>query len=173
MGYHVDDEIQKSLGFTTIEESSAWLGYPDSPTYPEREAEYLALEARYTKVDFLDTEGKNLVFDKTGSVIYVGEYVLEWLREHCLVVHIDAGNDGLEKMVQKFFEHPKPVIWNGFYNRKEGESQQEALVRCYPALLKDRLAKYRVLAHINIPVAELHDKSGEETLRIIRSYLLT
>jgi shikimate kinase len=171
MAYHVDDEIQKSLGFATMEESSQWLGYPNSPTYAEREADYLAREAQFTKVDFLDTGGKNLIFDKTGSVIYVGESILEWLREHSLVVNIDIDEAALPVMMEKFFAHPKPLIWNGFYNQKEGESVEDALKRCYPDLLRDRLQKYRALAHLTIPAGDLRDKSGQETLAIIRSYL--
>ncbi|MDO8575944.1 MAG: hypothetical protein Q7R90_01370 [bacterium] len=68
--YQVDKEIIKSLGFTGMEEIAEWLGLPDSPTYEEREREYLESEAKHTKVDFLDTH-RNLVFDTTGSVIYL------------------------------------------------------------------------------------------------------
>jgi shikimate kinase len=171
MSYHVDDQIQTSLGFTTVEELAHWLGYPGSPTYKAREADYLVREARYTKVDFLDTQGKNLVFDTTGSVIYLDSAIQDWLKGNCLLVHFDAGEDALGAMIEKFFDHPKPVIWGSAYQPAAGESERDTLKRCYPKLLSDRLAKYRALAHLNIPAKEVRDKSGQETLAIIRSYL--
>jgi len=169
--YRVDQEILQSLGFTSEDEIAAWLGFPNSSTYAERERKYLDAEARYTKVDFLDTHGKNLVFDATGSIIHLGESVIAWLKEYCLIVNIDAGEDSLDVMIRKLTENPKPLVWNGFYAPKDGESEQETLARCYPALLTDRLKKYRRLAHVTIPAAELHDTSGKETLGIIRAHL--
>jgi len=171
MGYHVDEEIQKALGFDTIDAISHWLGYPNTPDYPAHEAQYLAQEARCTKVDFLDTKGKNLVFDTTGSVMYLDQEILEWLKENSLLVHLDTGESALGAMVEKFFEEPKPLVWNGFFEQQQGEGEHEALSRCYPKLLHDRLARYRGLAHVNIPGEQLHDKSGPETLAIIKSYL--
>lgn len=169
--YRVDAEILRSFGFESEDEIAQWLGFPNSPGYLERERKYLDAEARYTKVDFLDTGGKNLVFDTTGSVIHLGDPTIRWLKEHCLIVNIDAGDDSLGTMIRKLIEKPKPLVWNGFYAPKSGESEKETLARCYPALLFDRLEKYRTMAHVTIPVEELYDKSGEDTLRIIRSYL--
>ena len=63
--YRVNQEIFRSLGLKSEDEVAAWLGFPDSPDYHDRERIYLEAEARYTKVDFLDTHGKNLVFDTT------------------------------------------------------------------------------------------------------------
>src|SRR3989344_6857739 len=120
MGYLVDEEIQKALGFDSVDAISHWLGYPTSPNYPAHEQEYLAQEARNTRVDFLDTKGKNLVFDTTGSVIYLVEPILGWLKENSLLVHLDAGEDALGTMVQKFFEEPKSLILRGFFEQQEG-----------------------------------------------------
>ena len=168
--YQVDKEITKSLGFDGAEEISEWLGLPHEDTYQERERLYLDAEAKHTKVDFLNTD-RNLVFDTTGSVIYLEKSTVEWLKEHCLIVNIDAGEQAIESMMQKFFEQPKPVIWNGLYQQRSGESERQTLERCYPALLSDRLKKYRTMAHLNIVVEDLYDKSGEETIAIIRSRL--
>lgn len=168
--YQVDKEIMKSLGFNDMEEISAWLGLPHTNTYQERERLYLDAEAKHTKVDFLDTH-RNLVFDTTGSVIYLKNSTVEWLKENCLIVNLDAGEGAIVPMMQKFIEQPKPVVWNGMYVQKPGESERETLERCYPALLSDRLKKYRTMAHLNISAEELYDKSGEETVAIIRSRL--
>ncbi|MEK7156296.1 MAG: hypothetical protein AAB790_00625 [Patescibacteria group bacterium] len=168
--YQVDKEIIKSLGFSGMEEIAEWLGLPDSPTYGVREREYLDSEAKHTKVDFIDTD-RNLVFDTTGSVIYLEKPTTQWLQENCLIVNLEAGEKYIDTMIQKFFEQPKPVVWNGMYVQKRGETQKETLERCFPALLRDRLKKYRGMAHVNVPVADLYDKSGRETIAIIRSRL--
>ena len=168
--YQVDKEILKSLGFSSMEEESKWLGLPHSVTYQERERAYLDAEAKHTKLDFL-TSGKNLVFDTTGSVPYLQSPTTTWLKEHCLVVNLDVGEQSVTTMIERFFEKPKPVIWNGLYERRQGETEKEALERCYPVLLADRLKKYRAMAHVNIKAEDLYDKSGDETLRIIRSHL--
>lgn len=168
--YQVDKEIIKSLGFAEMEEIAQWLGLPDSETYGERERAYLDSEAKHTKVDFLDTD-RNLVFDTTGSVIYLEKPTTEWLQENCLIVNLEAGEEYIETMIQKFFEKPKPVVWNGEYVQKPGETERETLERCFPILLRDRLKKYRAMAHVNVSADDLYDKSGGETIAIIRSRL--
>src|SRR3989344_1008208 len=164
MWYHVDDEILKSLGFSTLEEISEWLGYPNREGYPERGKTNLECEDKNTKVDFLDAGGKNLVFDTTGSVIYLPQTTLTWLKENCLIVNLTVDEGAVDKMMKKFFDHPKPVTWGGFFKPKKGDTEKETLERCYPKLLSDRLKKYRTLAHINVPAEALRDKGGRETL---------
>ncbi len=171
MWYHVDGEIQKTLGFETMEEISEWLGYPTSNTYIEREQQYLDAEGKHTMIDTLDTGGKNLVSDTTGSVIYVKEPTHNWLEENCLMVNIQVNENAISELINKFFEKPKPVVWQGFFNQKVGESERKALERCYPELLSYRLEKYRAMAHVNIPAGKLYNTSGLETLDIIKTYL--
>jgi shikimate kinase len=169
--YDVDGEIQKELGFTEMGEISSWLGYPNTHTYPEREGLYLAAENKSTKINTIETGGKNLVFDTTGSVIYLHAGTLEWLTNDCLIVNLDVGDGAIDTMLQKFIKEPKPVIWNSFFTVQDGEPETGTILRCYPKLLADRLARYRSLAHITIPTKELFNKNGKETLSIIKSYL--
>ncbi len=171
MWYHVDGEIQKTLGFKTMEEISEWLGYPTSSTYLERERKYLDAEDKYTMINTLDTGGKNLVSDTTGSVIYLKADTHNWLEENCLMVNIQVDEKTISELIKNFFEKPKPVIWQGFFNQKENESEREALERCYPKLLSYRLEKYRTMAHVNIPAEKLYNTSGQETLDVIKPYL--
>ena len=168
--YQVDKEIIKSLGFSGMEEISEWLGLPHTDTYQERERIYLDAEAKHTKVDFLDTD-RNLVFDTTGSVIYLEKPTTEWLQENCLIVNLEAGEQSVASIIKTYFEKPKPVVWGGLYKQKQGESEKDTVERCYPILLRDRLKKYRAMAHVNIPAKDLYDKSGAETLGIIRAHL--
>ena len=170
--FHVDREIQKELGFENMEDISEWIGFPSSDTYTEREAKYLELENKHTKLSSMRTDGKNFVFDTTGSVAHLDQDTLDILHENCLIVHLDVGEDSLEEMMERFFSHPKPVAWVGYFNPQQSESEEETLRRSYPKLLTDRLRIYRNLAHLNIPAQKMRDKSAEETLQIIRSYLV-
>ena len=169
--YHVDKEIQEALGFAAMQEVSSWLGYPGDEHYAEREERYLALEDGFTKNASVRTGGRNLVFDTTGSVVHLPPGTLSLVRENSLVVHLDVGEDSLPQMIERFFAEPKPVAWSGYYEQRQGETAEEAVRRSYPALLHERLKRYRALAHVNIPASELHDATGVETLTTIRSHL--
>lgn len=169
--YSVDDAIIKEMGFASMDEISAWMGYPSSPGYAEREAKYLALEGIFTKEAAMKTHGKNLVFDTTGSVAQLDTKVLDALTEHTLIVHLDVGEDALPVLMERFFTEPKPVAWGEFFTMQPGESEDAAIRRSYPTLLRERLKRYRALAHVNIPARYAYDTSGEETLALIRARL--
>src|SRR5262249_16188982 len=70
-------------GYAGINGVAAWMGWPDSSTYAQREADYLAeeiavLDEVLTQLERdRDTE---LILDTTGSVIYTGNNVLMRLR---------------------------------------------------------------------------------------------
>ena len=169
--YHVDEEIQKALGFADMAQISAWLGYPSDARYPEHEQRYLELEDRFTQNASMQTNGHNLVFDTTGSVVHLTPDTLAILQQNCLVVHLDVGEDSLRQMTERFFAKPKPVAWCGYYEEHPGDSAESALRRSYPTLLRERLARYRELAHMTIPASELRDATARETLVIIKNRL--
>ena len=169
--YQVDEDIQKELGLDGQEAVSAWLGYPTRVAYAERERRYIELENRFTGRAAMQSLGKNLVFDTTGSVIHLDQSVLGLLRENTLVVHLDVGDESLEQLIEQFFKMPKPVAWSGYFSQETGESEEDALRRCYPILLTERLKRYRGLAHINVRASEVHDRSGDETLAVLRGKL--
>ncbi len=169
--YQVDDDIQKALGFKDQKGISSWLGYPTSEGYKEREQRYLEFEDEFTGNAALASPGRNLVFDTTGSVIYSKPETLANLRENTLVVHLDVGEDSLAQLVERFFKEPKPLAWHGHFTRQPGESEEAALRRSYPTLLKERCAQYRELAHLHIKAEEFYNASGEKTLSIIRGAL--
>lgn len=171
--YQVDGDIQKTLGLDGQEAVSSWLGYPTSPTYMERELKYIELENEFTGRAAMQSLGKNFVFDTTGSVIHLDTAVLKLVRENTLVVHLDVGEESLEDLMNVFFLKPKPVCWSGYFFHEKGESEESALRRSYPILLKERLKRYRELAHININAREMRSLSGNKTLSIIRGKLKT
>lgn len=169
--YHVDEQIRNALRLRDISDISSWMGYPDSPLYRQREQQYLALENKFTKEASMQTKGMNFVFDTTGSVAQLNQDTLSVLSDNTLIVHLDVGEDSLTRLIDKFFRQPKPIAWGNYFAIGPNESVEEALRRSYPNLLRDRLRKYRELAHVNVPASEMYDKSGEETLATIRRHL--
>src|ERR1700687_5057168 len=95
-----DDLIEQRLaprlaagGYTGINGVAAWMGWPDSPTYTERESEYLAEEIHTLDEILTELEQqaeKSLVLDTTGSVIYAGNNLLMRLRRQMTIVHLAA-----------------------------------------------------------------------------------
>lgn len=169
--FQVDAEIQEALGFADMDEISSWLGLPTSEGYEEREAKYLELENVATRKAAMEMHGKNLVFDTTGSVAHLEASTLKLLKDNCLVVHLDVGEESLGEVMDRFFRKPKPVAWSGYLTREPGESEEAAIRRCYPKLLTDRLATYRRLAHVNLSAPSVRDTSAQETLDLIKARL--
>src|SRR5229473_208131 len=95
-----DDRIEEKFapklaaeGFAGINGVATWMGWPDSPTYAEREAEYLAQEIRTLDEVLTDLERdpqRQLILDTTGSVIYTGTNLMWRLRRHMTVVYLAA-----------------------------------------------------------------------------------
>src|SRR5215468_8952131 len=93
-----DDQIEARLaailragGYEGINGVAAWMGWPDSPAYPEREAQYLAEEiATLDQVlsDLARDPKRELILDTTGSVIYTGNNILFRLRRQMTVIYL-------------------------------------------------------------------------------------
>jgi len=160
----------QSGGYARINGVAAWMGWPDSPTYAEREAAYLAEEIATLDEVLTGLEknlAQNLVLDTTGSVIYVGNHLLHRLRKHMLVVYLAASHGEQELLIRRYLEDPKPVLWRGAFQARKEEASRDTVARCYPALIAARRQSYAALAHCSIPVAELrelsvHEEKGED-----------
>ncbi len=132
-----------------------WMGFPFQDGYAEREARYLELEKEvlsevlgHLKRD--EAEDGKVVVDTTGSVIYAGEALLAELKRRTTVVYLSASPEIRGKMLQTYIAHHRPVLWRGMYSRKPGESDDEAMARCYTELLTDRERRYERLADVTI-----------------------
>jgi len=152
-----------------------WMGYPHEDRFPKTQAEYLNTEKEVMMeiVDGLDKkiEG-NTAIDTSGSFIYTGPDAHKGIREKSLVVYIKAPEGKIQEMFEKFIESPKPVIWGDKYDRKEGESEMEALARCYPALLEYRFKLYEECADISIPFDSIYKKvDANGFLELIKNQL--
>jgi len=167
-----DDLIEERLasrlaagGYSGINGVAAWMGWPDSPTYAEREAEYLAEEIavvdEYLSALEKDQSGAPMVLDTTGSVIYAQNNILLRLRRTMTVVHLASTEREQELLVQRYLTDPKPVLWRGTFHVKERETPRETVARCYPMLIAARKKSYETLAHGSLQVSELRATGGD------------
>jgi hypothetical protein len=164
-----DDRIEQKLasrlaagGYTGINGVAAWMGWPDSATYTERESEYLAEEIHTLDEILTEIEKhpeKSLVLDTTGSVIYAGNNLLMRLRRQMTIVHLAASAAEQHLLMERYLNDPKPVLWRGAFQPKPGEAPQETVARCYPALIAARRQSYEALAHCTLEVAALREGS--------------
>jgi shikimate kinase len=162
-----DDRIEQRLrprleggGYTGINGVASWMGWPDSATYAQREAEYLAEEIAVLD-EVLTGLGRDrsreLILDTTGSVIYTGNNLLLRLRRQTTVVYLAAAADEQQLLIERYLNDPKPVLWRGAFQSKKAETARETVARCYPTLIAARRQSYEALAHCSVPVAELRD----------------
>ncbi len=140
--------VQVGPGEEPVHALGRWMGMPESPGFAEREARYLALEEEVTReaVRAARNPGRH-VLDTTGSVIYLSGTVLAELRQVCTVVCLRLPEHRRGALLQRFMAAPKPLVWAGAFEQAPGESEQEALARCYAKLLRTRDAQYLALAH--------------------------
>ncbi len=175
-----DDVIEERLaprlqagGYAGINGVAAWMGWPDSQTYAEREAEYLQEEiaALSEILSELDKDrAKSLVLDTTGSVIYAGNHLLMRLRKLMTVVYLVASDAEQQLLVERYLSDPKPVLWRGAFVAKAGENPRDTVARCYPHLIAARRQSYAALAHVTLKVAELRQlpHAAEAFLNLLR-----
>lgn len=178
-----DERIEAKLAprltagaYAGIKGVAAWMGWPDSLTYKEREADYLAEEIHTLDEVLQQLEKqpeKSLVLDTTGSVIYTGNNLLMRLRRRMTIVYLAASVAEQQLLIERYLQDPKPVLWRGAFQPKPKESPRETVARCYPALIAARRQSYEALAHCTLQVAALRDVSlnAEAFLKIIRSQI--
>jgi len=170
-----DDQIESRLapilkrgGYEGINGVAAWMGWPDSPTYAERESEYLreeigALDELLSALEKDPT--REMVIDTTGSVICTGNHILHRLRKLTTVVYLAASDQEVQLLIDRYLRDPKPVLWQGVFQRRSGESPHDTVVRCYPLLIAARRRSYEALAHITLPTLVTREMSPPGTSR--------
>lgn len=175
-----DDRIEKRLaprlaqgGYAGINGVAAWMGWPDSPTYGERESQYLSDEIQVLDEVLTSLERDrecSLILDTTGSVIYAGNNLLYRLRKQMTVVYLAASQSERELLIERYLSDPKPVLWRGAFVPKKGETPRETVARCYPSLMEARRRSYEALAHVTLQVSQLRDPSmdAERFLALVR-----
>jgi len=176
-----DDLIEQRLaprlavgGYSGINGVAAWMGWPNSVTYGQREAEYLAeeigvmdeflnsLEKETSRLE-QDSSATPIVLDTTGSVIYAQNNILMRLRRQMTVVHLANTEDEQRILVERYLNDPKPVLWRGTFHVKDQETARATVARCYPLLVAARRKSYETLAHCAVQVSQLHAKHASDS----------
>lgn len=195
----IDDRIKQLLEEQTpLQEHplqlGRWLGFPYQQHFAERERKYLALEEsalceslaaiEQRRARFNDNSHPHLsqdrslesgpvVVDTTGSVIYLSPPELSRLKQLSLLVYIETAPERIQMMLDDYLHHPRPIIWNGSFHRLTGESDTQALSRCYLELVAERQLRYKSMADIVVSQRELADRhlTGASLLALIRTRL--
>jgi len=169
--YGVDDKMWDLQGFSDWEEASRWMGYPFDEQYEQTQKDYLEMEKNLTLKCSIDD--KNIILDTTGSVIYLDEEVVDFIKNNFLVIALDASSSLLKIMKEEFFVKPKTIVWGDHFEIEDGEHGIDALRRCYPSLLEWRIAKYRDFADVIIPgeVSRSSDVPEDRFFEIIKNSL--
>jgi len=154
----VDKLIWEALGQGSMADFAAWQGQPYSEGYAEREAKSISLESDATAKAIKSPSG-NAILDTTGSVIYTEKSVQKNLLSDWYIIHIIASDEAIEMLKTVYFKHPKPLIWNGHYACKTGQTPDEAILDCYPNLLDSRSKAYQALADTSVSSDVILDSS--------------
>src|SRR5215470_9244983 len=117
MAISCDDRIEEKLalrlkegGYSGINGVAAWMGWPDSATYAERETQYLAEEIATLDEILSELERgphRSLVLDTTGSVIYTGNHLLMRLRRFMKVIYLAASEAEQHLLIERYLGDPK------------------------------------------------------------------
>ncbi len=158
-----DDHIGKRLaaageiGDASLEHLGQWMGFPFEPGFTRRETRYLSLEKAIMDQLLSDLEARpdgaaapNLVIDTTGSVVYTGDAIMQRLQRQAVVIYLSPPAAHHVLLRRAYEENPRPVIWHGHFAKSDGETNPQALKRCYANLLAERDKRYRRYAHLEL-----------------------
>jgi len=159
--YCCDDMIEKKLQHILFDKNNKrismgkWMGLPYDQDYKNKEKIYLNLEKEeltniLDQLEYNNENAKPTVVDTTGSVIYAGEEICSRLRRLTTTVYLAVSPEAIETMCRKYRKNPAPLIWLDNYKKQSGETEEDALVRCYRDVVISRHSFYSRLAHISI-----------------------
>tara|TARA_B100000686_G_scaffold63474_1_gene68113 strand:- start:245 stop:919 length:675 start_codon:yes stop_codon:yes gene_type:complete len=155
--YHCDEMIAERLGTEVIGKGDTtlnlakWMGQPFSQGYIKAEQLYLELEETVVEhicneLELSNETNNPVVIDTTGSLIYMQKKILDRLRSLTKIIYLGVPEEKHEQLFENFINDPKPVIWEGKFKPRKGETPQNALRRCYRDLLSFRNERYCLLA---------------------------
>ena len=152
-----------------------WMGQPREDGFDERQKKYLEHEASVMReiIHAAREKKQNVVIDTSGSVVHAGDALCAALNEHSLVVYIEVPKGGEQQMLAFYLKEPKPVVWENFFTKKDGEHPDDALARSYLELLNFRAERYRQYADVVVPRPTVRGKmSSAEILDCIKKEIL-
>ena len=149
----LSDMLTQSDGKTI--DLGEWMGFPYDAGYRGREKTYLALEIEVLReiLAYLEVagNGERIVLDTTGSAPYAGESIMKRLAKSTAIIHLATSEAYFSEMLDRYIQHPRPVLWGDLFAREPLETDKEALGRSYEALLAFRDKLYKKYAHHTIP----------------------
>ena len=104
---------------------------------------------------------KNIVVDPTGSVIYTGEGMLKKLRQYTIAVYLSTPPEVREQLLRAYVSNPHPMLWRDKFHKRSTDTDEEALVRCYPLLVQTRERLYEQYTDITIDYYKRRKKEFE------------
>jgi len=150
-------------------EMGTWMGFPYERHYTKRESTYLTYETEVL-IEILEylashknTHGENIVVDTTGSVIYTGDEILQRLYQYTTVIYLLTPPEVQEQLLNAYISKPHPMIWKDSFSQKPGETNQEALARCYSHLLSARQRLYARYADVEIDYYRRNERNFSVT----------
>ena len=165
----------KACGHSGIKDVSLWMGQPYSQRFSACQQKYLEFEKEVMKQIFAQIKNKkkqNIVIDTTGSFVHVGGSMCSQLKKHSLVIYIKANDSAKEKMFEQYIKKPKPVVFGDIFVPKKGETNKQALKKCYLELLNLRSVLYAQCADIIIPREVIsQDMDAKQFTSLIRKFL--
>ena len=170
--YNCDEMIAERLGSelpeigNSTQKLAKWMGQPFYEGYIEAEKLYLELEEAVVEHICDELEQANdintpVVVDTTGSLIYLQKKLLNRLRSFTKMVHLRLPEEKHEQLFENFINDPKPVIWEGKFKPRKGETPQNALSRCYKELLSYRNERYSLIADYVLDYSFHHSPDRE------------
>jgi shikimate kinase len=153
----INEKLSKEIKppIENFEDLNRWFGSPAEDTYERCSARYLAIESLVLEeiIAVLSADKtiaqKDVVIDTSGSAVYVNPVIWDQFRQQVRVVHLRMPEDP-SSLLENFLKDPRPLIWNGLFQPKPGESITETYRRCYPLLLQQREQLYERYSAIQL-----------------------
>ncbi|MDP3764942.1 MAG: shikimate kinase [Nanoarchaeota archaeon] len=155
--------IKDFQGRDSAEKLGNYFGKPWNKYYKSKEKYFLSIEGKFLSKRY----APSTVLDLTGSAIY-HPHQMRKIAKTGLVIYLETNEEAQREMFRIFIRNPKPICWNNLFKKRGKESNEKALKRCYPMLLKYRAKLYDKYADVKIPF-EMHKnaKSPEEFIEIV------
>lgn len=156
----IRDALQPIEGKDAAEKMGKWMGMPWKKHHREREHLYLHAE-KHVMQRILQTAAdyRTLIIDTSGSGVY-HPIEMQALRRGSLMVYLKPDEALCEAMLGQYLEHPKPVSFNGLWQKEKGEKNEAALARCFKNMLAARMELYPLFADVTVDAGSLKKSRG-------------
>jgi hypothetical protein len=82
-----------------------------------------------------NSQNKKIVVDTTGSIVHLPLYYLKKLSSVAKIVYLKIEKQAVKKMIDLYFNNPKPVIWGNFFKEEKTKVQLKILKKIIRAFL--------------------------------------